>query len=171
MTIAAENHFRDVQAALGAISDKDINKVTDLILKAHQEGRPILTCGNGGSAATAIHFASDLRSLGIQAWDLLSPSKLTQLGNDVEFDSVFSKQYIPGALLIAFSCSGMSENIDKLRYRIPAYALVLFTSDMCTCFNQHGLIVTVASTDYEVIEDVHLAISHALKKELKARMG
>jgi len=170
MTITAENHFRDIQAALGRISDKDINEAATRILRAHREGRPVLLCGNGGSAATAIHFASDLRSLGIQAWDLLSPSKLTQLGNDAGFSSAFSHQaqQAPDALVIAFSCSGTSENIERLFYETRD--VILFTSTRLNREYKRGLIVCVASDDYEVIEDVHLSISHALKKELKVRL-
>jgi D-sedoheptulose 7-phosphate isomerase len=170
MTTVAQNHFRDVQAALGNIQNREINQVVDYIMAAHRGGRPILTCGNGGSAATAIHLASDLRSLGVQAWDLLSPSKITQLGNDAGYGATFAYQVgqVPDALVVAFSCSGTSENVARLFYE--ECEVILFTSMLLDTDYPGGMVVCVASDDYEVIEDVHLAICHALKKEVKARL-
>jgi hypothetical protein len=48
--------------------------------------------------------------------------------------------------------------------------IVLFTSTLLDADYPGGMVVCVASDDYEVIEDVHLAICHALKKEVKARL-
>ena len=131
--------------------------------------RRVVTCGNGGSAATAIHLASDLRSVGIPAFDLLSPSKITQIDNDDGHAYMFRNQALQlEALVIAFSGSGTSKNIAALAYAVPE-RLVLFSSEMHP-FKYPGVyVLRVDSTDYEVIEDVHLAMCHAIKKELKAR--
>jgi len=167
MTITSSEHFNAVQAALSRIDTRQIDHVVDLI----ETAKMIVTCGNGGSAATAIHFASDLRSLGYQAFDLLSPSKVTQIDNDDGHGYIFRNQAIPlAALIIAFSGSGTSENIEVLAYA-TSDRLVLFSSEMRE-FNYPGVyVVRVESDDYEVIEDVHLAMCHAIKKELKARGG
>lgn len=162
---AISNHFLAVQAALIGSYPLPVEHVADLI----ETAKLILVCGNGGSAATAIHFASDLRSLGLPAFDLLSPSKVTQLGNDEGYDFVFSKQAAPiDALVIAFSGSGTSPNIRMLKPL--ADRLILFTSTMHELdYAPETTLIRVPSADYEVIEDVHLIMCHAIKKELKAR--
>lgn len=165
MTITSINYLHSVQNALGTINHNQIDHIVDLIIKA----KMIVTCGNGGSAATAIHFASDLRSLGYPAFDLLSPAKVTQIGNDEGYQRIFSVQASKlDALVIAFSCSGTSKNIYALTYGFGE-RVVLFSSEMnaleypCVCN------VRVKSRDYEVIEGVHLALCHAIKKELEMR--
>lgn len=165
MTITSINYLHSVQNVLGTINHNQIDHVVDLIIKA----KMIVTCGNGGSAATAIHFASDLRSLGYPAFDLLSPAKVTQIGNDQGYQQVFRVQALGlNALTIAFSCSGTSKNIMSLAYSQGA-RLVLFSSEMHP-FKYPGVyVVRVDSTDYEVIEDAHMAMCHAIKKELEMR--
>jgi len=165
MTIISSNHFHAVAKALERVDDKEINATIEAI----QAAPMVLVGGNGGSAATAIHFAADLRSLGFNAWDMLSPSKVTQLGNDEGFASIFSSQarLCPEALVILFSGSGTSDNIERVFYAHDN--IILWTSTMRP-IKLHGRIYKVDSKDYEVIEDVHLAICHAIKKELKVML-
>jgi D-sedoheptulose 7-phosphate isomerase len=85
-------------------------------------GGRIFACGNGGSAADAQHFASELTGRfekdrkGYAAIALTTDtSALTAIGNDFGFDFVFSRQLQalgqPGDLLLAISTSGNSSNI------------------------------------------------------------
>jgi D-sedoheptulose 7-phosphate isomerase len=165
MTITSTEHFTAVQNALHRIDSRQIDHVVDLI----ETAKMVVTCGNGGSAATAIHLASDLRSVGVQAFDLLSPSKITQIDNDNGHSYPFSIQAKQlEALIIAFSGSGTSKNIKALAYECGE-RMVLFSSDMLEDDYRMVYTIRVESTDYEVIEDVHLAMCHAIKKELKAR--
>jgi D-sedoheptulose 7-phosphate isomerase len=86
-----------------------------------KEGK-ILSCGNGGSAADAQHFAAEL----LNRFEMERPplaamalstdtSTLTSIANDYDFDDVFSKQVRalgqPGDLLLAISTSGNSSNV------------------------------------------------------------
>jgi len=86
-----------------------------------KEGK-ILSCGNGGSAADAQHFAAEL----LNRFEIERPplaamalstdtSTLTSIANDYAFDDVFSKQVralgLPGDLLLAISTSGNSPNV------------------------------------------------------------
>ena len=165
MTITSSEHFTAVQNALQRIDTRQIDHVVDLIETAGL----IVTCGNGGSAATAIHLASDLRSVGLPAFDLLSPSKVTQIDNDDGHAYIFRNQAASlDALVIAFSGSGTSKNIQALAYAVGE-RMVLFSSEMNPFKYPSVYVVRVDSDDYEVIEDVHLAMCHAIKKELKAR--
>jgi D-sedoheptulose 7-phosphate isomerase len=86
-----------------------------------KEGK-ILSCGNGGSAADAQHFAAEL----LNRFEMERPplaamalstdtSTLTSIANDYDFNDVFSKQVRalgqPGDLLLAISTSGNSQNV------------------------------------------------------------
>lgn len=160
-----DRHFQAVQTAIIGSYPLPVEHVCDLI----ETAKMVVTCGNGGSAATAIHFAADLRSIGVQAFDLLSPSKFTQVDNDDGHNHSFRTQAIElEALVIAFSGSGTSPNIATLAYAVPD-RMVLFSSTMKE-FDYPGVcVVRVPSDDYEVIEDVHMIMCHAIKKELKGR--
>jgi len=172
MNVAAE-HFEAVRAALAAMDAKAVERMAERIRDASWNDHPVLCCGNGGSAATAIHFASDLRSVGVQAFDMLSPSKVTQLANDEGPSYAFSSQALQGALVVAFSGSGTSTNVERLLY-VRDIDLIVVTSTMKAgkrAWDTHSfpgvVVVEVPSDDYEVIEDVHLAICHAVKKLLR----
>ena len=107
--------------ALTAIRS-EIERAAELILSTLKAGGKLLICGNGGSAAEAAHFATEVtgrfaknrRSL--PAISLSSDgSLLSCIGNDFGFDSVFSRQIEglgrPGDLFIVLSSSGKSANI------------------------------------------------------------
>jgi D-sedoheptulose 7-phosphate isomerase len=87
-----------------------------------QEGRKILSCGNGGSAADAQHFSSELLNRfemerpGLPAVALTTDSStLTSIANDYAYREIFSKQVRalgqPGDVLLAISTSGNSPNV------------------------------------------------------------
>jgi len=99
-----------------------IDRAGQLILTTLRRGGKLLICGNGGSAAEAAHFATELvgryaknrRSL--PAIALSSDGSLvTCIGNDFGYDAVFARQVAglgrPGDLLVALTSSGNSANI------------------------------------------------------------
>ncbi len=99
-----------------------IDRAGGLILATLRRGGKLLLCGNGGSAAEAAHFATELvgryaktrRSL--PAIALSSDGSLvTCLGNDFGYDQVFARQVAglaqPGDLLVVLTSSGNSANI------------------------------------------------------------
>jgi D-sedoheptulose 7-phosphate isomerase len=114
----------ELQSALRGFEAEltNVARGAEIILEALQQGRKILTCGNGGSAADALHLAEELvgkfcktrRSL--PAVSLAAdPTLLTCIANDFGFDRVFSRQVEglgnAGDVLVVFSTSGNSANI------------------------------------------------------------
>src|ERR1043166_1760025 len=106
-----------------AITSVDLEKVgqaIEILARARDEGRRIFVCGNGGSASTASHFATDLvkgasfqRSSRVRIMALTdSLPTITAYSNDVSYDSIFVEQMMnfaePGDVLIAISSSGNS---------------------------------------------------------------
>jgi D-sedoheptulose 7-phosphate isomerase len=124
MNRKVEQHFADSiatkQASLSIVPE--IGRAGELLVECLRRGGKILSCGNGGSAADAQHFSSELlgrfeaerRSLPAIALTT-DTSTLTAVGNDYGFDYVFSRQVSSlgesDDLLLAISTSGNSKNV------------------------------------------------------------
>jgi len=116
-------YISDLDALLGKLPVEDIDRVVCLLEKTRECGTHVFIFGNGGSAATASHFACDLSkgaiSVGkqrIKAFSLTdNVHLLTAWANDTSYDMVFAEQihnYVePGDVVIAISGSGNSPNV------------------------------------------------------------
>lgn len=100
----------------------DIDRAGQMILRTLQSGGKLLLCGNGGSAAEAQHFATELvgryfkNRRPLPAIALTSDGTLvTCIGNDFGYEQVFARQVAglgrPGDLLVVLTSSGNSRNI------------------------------------------------------------
>jgi D-sedoheptulose 7-phosphate isomerase len=101
-----------------------IDRAGQMIMRSLKAGRKLLICGNGGSAAEAQHFATELvgryfktrRPLPAIALNA-DGSLLTCIGNDFKFEDVFARQIDglghPGDLVVVFTSSGNSPNIVR----------------------------------------------------------
>ncbi|MBM3873244.1 MAG: SIS domain-containing protein [Verrucomicrobia bacterium] len=100
----------------------EIEQASELILTTLRQGGKLLICGNGGSAAEAQHFATELVGRYLRNRPSLPAlalsadgSLLSCIGNDYGFDQVFSRQIAglarPGDLVIVISSSGNSANL------------------------------------------------------------
>ncbi|MFC4158312.1 phosphoheptose isomerase [Chitinimonas lacunae] len=114
-SITTFDEVRDLLAAPAAAA-------AERMVAAMMSDRKILCCGNGGSAAQAQHFAASMvgrferERPGLAALALTTDtSALTAIGNDYDYDLVFSKQVRalgqPGDVLLAISTSGNSANV------------------------------------------------------------
>jgi D-sedoheptulose 7-phosphate isomerase len=101
----------------------EIDRLGEALLRCWQARGKVLTAGNGGSACDAIHLAEELvvrfnkNRRALAATSLTDAGNLTCAGNDMGFESVFSRQVEalgnPGDFLVVFSTSGNSENIVR----------------------------------------------------------
>lgn len=100
----------------------DIEKCGEMIWAALRDGKKVLLCGNGGSAADAQHIAAEFvgryekERKGLPSIALTTDtSALTALGNDYGYERVFARQVEAlaneGDVLIAISTSGNSPNV------------------------------------------------------------
>ena len=105
-----------------AVSQEPLVRAAQLMVQTLQNGRKILLCGNGGSAADAQHIAAELTGRykterrGLPAIALTTDtSALTAIANDFGYDKVFSRQVDAlanqGDLVIGISTSGNSANV------------------------------------------------------------
>ena len=102
--------------------EDSVANASDEILACLAHGGKLLTCGNGGSAADALHLAEELVGRYISDRRALPAvclnadvTALTCIGNDYGYDHIFSRQVEalgrPGDVLVGFSTSGNSPNV------------------------------------------------------------
>lgn len=124
--LSSEQVERYIAGAAGAVAslgaqEKTIRKIAETVVGALKKGRTLLTCGNGGSAAEAMHLAEELTGKynkprrALPAICLCSDaSAMTCISNDWDFTYAFSRQVEAfakkGDVLVMFTTSGNSEN-------------------------------------------------------------
>ncbi len=104
----------------------DIISATNILVEAYKNGKKLLLCGNGGSAADCQHIATELmirlnhkiNRPALAAIALTTDSSnLTAGGNDIGYENVFARNVEglgnPGDILLAISTSGNSPNVVK----------------------------------------------------------
>lgn len=175
-------HYRDtLEAALEYHDWSDVADLANAMRRCWQDRRQVFLCGNGGSAANAIHLANDFlygvakadgRGLRITALPA-NAAVVTCLGNDIGYADIFSQQLSvlaePGDLLLAFSGSGNSPNIVKALERarelkMTSYAILGFSGGKCLTLADHPIHFPV--NDMQVAEDLQVMIGHMLMQEL-----
>lgn len=100
-----------------------IESAINLLSEAFQQGKKVISCGNGGSMCDAMHFAEELSGRfrenrkPLPAISISDPSHLSCVGNDYGFEEVFSRFVEAvgndGDILLAISTSGNSLNVLK----------------------------------------------------------
>lgn len=178
-------YFMGVESALRRLPFGTIDHVADTLWRAYCENRTVYIFGNGGSAALASHCACDLGKgtavNGNRRFRVISLTDnvalMTAWANDASYDDIFAEQL--GALIgkddvaLAISGSGNSPNVLKgLRSAKAAGALTIgFTGfqggqmrSLC------DLCVIVPSENMQVIEDLHVSVSHAVFSAVRAKI-
>jgi D-sedoheptulose 7-phosphate isomerase len=175
-------NFRDSAnlklAAMQELAAPIAGAIERMVACLRDDGK-ILSCGNGGSAADAQHFSSELLNRfeaerpGLAAVALTTDSStLTSIANDYDYDQVFARQVRalghPGDVLLAISTSGNSRNVIAAVHaahetQMTVVALTgrgggvmldeLVSSDIHVC---------VPSTVTARIQEVHLLTLHCL---------
>jgi D-sedoheptulose 7-phosphate isomerase len=125
--VSLDSWIRDYVArqarAIESVPAEAIAGIIGIIRQAGAEGRRIFVCGNGGNAANAAHFTTDLgknaSAASARPFKVLSVadnvSWMTAIGNDITFDDVFVRQLTnhaaAGDVLVLSSVSGSSPNL------------------------------------------------------------
>lgn len=168
---------QSLERRVGAIS-----RACRIVVSALRKGRKILTAGNGGSAAEALHMAEELvgrfrsnrRSLPGLAL-VADTTALTCIGNDFGFDRVFSRQVegygARGDVLVLFSTSGSGENLRLAARAARAKGMKL----VCVLGRDGGKLrglgdceIVVEGNATERIQEAHQTIMHLILEEVEA---
>ena len=154
----------------------DLLEIAQAIRHCFAVGGTLYTCGNGGSAAEALHLAEELigkykrpREPKPAVCLNADPTALTCIANDFGFESIFARQIEalgrPNDILLCFSTSGMSENLvmalekagDK---QVTTIGLLGKGGGTCLDLCDHALVV--ASDETEAIQEAHQVILHLI---------
>lgn len=177
---ALEEHASVLESIRGMSTD--IETIAKQLNRALLNGGTLFLCGNGGSASDSQHIAAELvgrfqrerRALPAIALTT-DTSILTSVGNDYDFDAIFSRQVEalvkPGDVLIGLSTSGNSRNvlraIDSAKQQ---QALTIGLSG-----NQGGQLLehcdhclVIPSTSTARIQEMHILIGHILCDSIDA---
>lgn len=171
-------YFDLLSNMVSSIDVQEIAKFAQIILDAREEGTTIFFIGNGGSAATASHFANDL-SIGTRSktkpFRVLSlcdnNSVITAIGNDFGYDQIFVKQLEalgqPGDVVVAISASGNSPNVVKaIEYAtqqgMTTVGITGFDGGKLKSLARYGIHVPSEKGDYGPVEDAHMILDHLL---------
>ncbi|MFA5941661.1 MAG: phosphoheptose isomerase [Sinimarinibacterium sp.] len=166
------------QATL-ALALPALARAATLLAERLRAGGKVLTCGNGGSAGDAQHFAAELTGRfererpGLPGIALtVDSSALTAIANDYSFERVFSKQVEAlghaGDVLLAISTSGNSPNVVKAIEAAQAqklHVIALTGRDggrMAALLGEADVELRAASSVTARVQEVHILFLHCL---------
>ena len=161
----------------------DVDSVVDCFLSARRNKKTIFFIGNGGSAATASHFAQDLGEVGRKAnkpgFKTMSLtdniSMISAAGNDHGYDKIFTIQmeelFSPGDVLVAISASGNSPNVvNAVEFAKKAggktIGFIGFDGGKLKNLCDHIVHVKTDISEYGPAEDAHLIMDHLIASYL-----
>ncbi|MCU7960286.1 MAG: phosphoheptose isomerase [gamma proteobacterium symbiont of Bathyaustriella thionipta] len=164
-----------------------IARSAELIVQRLLADNKILVCGNGGSAADAQHFSSEMLNRfeqdrpGLPAIALTTDSStLTSIANDHGYQQVFSRQIQalgrPGDILLGISTSGHSNNIAAACQTAREQSMHVIALTGC---DGGQIAPLLGSTDIEIrvpsqsttrIQEVHLLTIHCLCDLIDAQL-
>ena len=177
-----QQHFfdsADLKYAAAEVLAKPIADAVGTLMGCITSGGKVLVCGNGGSAGDAQHFAAEFvgrferERPGLAAIALTTDSSiLTAVGNDYDFNAIFSKQVqaigSPGDVLLAITTSGNSANVlaaVDAAHRKEMSVIALTGRDggkMRKLLLETDVHICVPHERTARIQEVHLLVVHCL---------
>lgn len=156
-----------------------ITKAIEKMATSLKKGNKIFSCGNGGSAADAQHFAAELvcrferERPALAAIALtVDTSALTAISNDYHFDEIFARQIDalakPNDVLLAISTSGFSPNVVRAIEQAHERKMVVVAltgrdgGKIAKILNEDDIEIRVPSESTARIQEVHLLTIHCL---------
>ena len=175
-------YFAAATDILGLLPAENIEQIISRIDEARWRKKTIFICGNGGSAATATHFASDL-SKGTQFTDKPfikaktlcdNTALLSAWANDLSYEDAFSRILAPwvgeGDILVVISGSGNSPNVLNAvatANNAGATTIGLTGFDGGKLKDMVDTCIIVPSYSMEQVEDIHLLLCHVITVSLR----
>ncbi len=160
--------------SLGAVDKVPI--LAEALRDCWEAGKSVYLCGNGGSAANAIHLANDFifgvgrinRTGGLKVEALsANPAVLTSLANDIGYEEIFAEQIrvkgLAGDMLVVLSGSGNSKNVIKAleignSIGMKTFAILGYSGGLCKNLAQNPIHFQI--DDMQIAEDLQLVVGH-----------
>ncbi len=180
-----QQHVAELREALSALAPQDMSDAGRQLLDCYDREATLYLVGNGGSAATASHFACDLskgtRQPGVPRFRAVALTDnvplMTAWGNDASFDRIFAEQLIPLVrphdLLLAISASGNSPNVLQAvrSARDGGASTMAWTGPTGgSLADLVDTVIRVPAGTIEQVEDAHMVLAHALTVFIRARL-
>lgn len=172
-----EAYFETLKTTVDQVDRKEIQKTMEVLVKARDQKKYIFIMGNGGSAATASHYAGDFnKGLSLNrekrfrfvALNDNAPTVLS-LANDVSYDAIFVEQLKnfldDGDVVIAISGSGNSKNIiNAVEYAKQKGNTVIGMTGYSggKLKELSDIQLHVPLDNMQVVEDVHMVFCHLM---------
>jgi phosphoheptose isomerase len=164
--------------------EREVSRAADLIEQCLRAGNKLLVCGNGGSAADASHFATELvvrfakDRRAFPAICLASDSGiLTAAGNDYGFDEIFARQVsafgVPGDVLICLTTSGKSKNVMRALQEAKEHqmkTIAFLGRDGGSTVGIADLDLLVKSDSTARVQEAHQLLLHVLCEIIESRL-
>jgi D-sedoheptulose 7-phosphate isomerase len=164
--------------------EAQVEKAANLIKECLQAGNKVLVCGNGGSAADAAHFTTELvvrfakDRRAYPAICLASGGELlTAAGNDYGFNEIFARQIaafgLAGDVLICLTTSGKSENMDRALQEAKARKLktiALLGRDGGSMIGMADVDLLVEGDSTARIQEAHQLLLHVWCEIIESRL-
>lgn len=162
----------------------EIMDAAALILRAFKKGHKLLICGNGGSAADALHIAAEFTG---RFYDERAPlpaivlgtnmSSITAISNDYNYAVSFSRELealgTPEDILLCISTSGNSENILAVakQANIQNIKVIALTGNSGGKLTEYAdLLIRIPSTDVPRIQECHILLGHIICEWVEKEM-
>ena len=175
-------YLSHLRGLLCQLDGKELTNFAKALLDARARNARIFFIGNGGSAATASHFANDI-ALGTQSWEKPframsltdNVSVITAIANDFSYEDIFLKQLKilmqAEDVVVAISASGNSRNVVKaIEYAnangAVTVALTGFDGGEVKNISNFNVHVPTEKGEYGPVEDVHLVVDHLITRYL-----
>lgn len=155
---------------------KTIENCVNVIVSAFRDGRKVLFCGNGGSAADAQHLAAEFSGRFYIDRDALpaealhcNTSYLTAVANDYSYDVIYSRMLKgigqKGDILVGLSTSGNSQNIVNAFEvaKEKEMVTIAFTGDTGGKLKKNAdYLINIPSGDTPRIQEGHITVGHII---------
>jgi D-sedoheptulose 7-phosphate isomerase len=185
MQTIIDGYFDDLVQTIRSMPLATVDQIVEALVQAYESSQRIYLFGNGGSAALASHFACDLGKGTVdnsgKRFQVLALTDnvplITAWANDERYEDIFMEQLRnfvrPDDIAFAISGSGKSPNVLKaLKLACEEGALTIGLTgfqggDMK---NLCDLCLVVPSNNMQVIEDLHLSVTHSVMTAIRARI-
>jgi D-sedoheptulose 7-phosphate isomerase len=182
--LSIDTYLEECGKVVRLVRAEELIALVDELYSAAGRGQSVYVIGNGACAALADHLAADFAKADVpdqyqmRIESLVSNSSLlTAIGNDISFDDVFASQLknrvVAGDLVLALTASGRSKNVVRaldVAHAAGARTAIItgFMEPFPQALNYSDIAVRVRSAEIDQIENVQVAVHHAL---LRAYVG
>lgn len=158
-------------------------KAITVIVTALSQRKPLLICGNGGSASDAMHITGELVGRFLKERRPLNciclssnPAVLTAWSNDYSFDTVFSRQVEAygekGAVILGISTSGNSKNVIEAFRVARDYGMTtigLTGENGGAMAEWSDILIDIPTRSTPMVQQVHICLYHYICEKVEER--